>query len=161
MQRKSKTIFGTAKFILIILAVVGIICAGIFIWARIRSAYGPRLDNFSEYKEDFLKVASEAKDYYADNKADEEWLTLDLDKEHEWASEEVAASIEVIYDLGLWYLWVSEDYVVFWEDETKYYGILYAESPKKVIKSMRKDYVGMEYTKIEDEWYEVGQLHGR
>ena len=57
------------------------------------------------------------------------------------------------------HLWVGEDYVIFWNDETHTYGLLYAAAPRRVIRQIKRDwYETMNSARLDDHWYEIGQL---
>lgn len=54
------------------------------------------------------------------------------------------------------YLWIEEENVVFWNDETKVLGLVYSSNPKDYINSLKKWYQDMEYERINENWYVVG-----
>ncbi len=56
-------------------------------------------------------------------------------------------------------LWVNDMYVIFWKDETKYYGLLWSLSTRKAISSVKERYTGLDYRKLESNWYEIGVLN--
>lgn len=53
------------------------------------------------------------------------------------------------------YIWASEEFVIFWEDETKYYGLLYSENPSDAIAGLN---MNLEQNKVTDQWYEIGHF---
>lgn len=113
--------------------------------------------DFKEYKQDFLIVSDTAKSYFESHNTDEH-LTLTFDEYLLWADVSVEKSISKLSEMDFDYIWVSSDYVIFWKDEMKTYGILYSDSPNSAIIQLKSWYYGMEYNKIEKNWYEIGQL---
>ncbi len=75
-----------------------------------------------------------------------------------WADSSIEKSVEKISEFDLDYIWVSDEYVIFWQDEIKQYGILYSSSASSVIKQLKTWYNEMDYYKLEKNWYEIGQL---
>lgn len=123
-------------------------------------AQSVRFENFADCQEAFSEIADAAQDYYALHKNDEEYLTLDVAADAAWARPELEASMETVKDAGMSYLWVSDDYVIFWEDETKQYGVLYSGTARDVIASIKEEwYAYMEYQRLDGDWYEIGQLN--
>ena len=53
-------------------------------------------------------------------------------------------------------MWVSSDYVIFWDNEMKQYGVLYAKKPRSVMKDIRSWYEDLEYNRLDKNWYEIG-----
>lgn len=56
------------------------------------------------------------------------------------------------------FVWLSKNDLIFWNDETKTLGLLNTSN----IKQSKKDldwYNDLEYEKINDEWYVIGQLN--
>lgn len=97
--------------------------------------------------------------YYTENNAsDNDRLTLSL-SDSTWVGEEVENSVQSILNAGFDFIWVSDQYVIFWNNEMKTFGLLYSKKAKNVISTMRNNwYHTMEYAKIEKDWYEIGQL---
>lgn len=55
------------------------------------------------------------------------------------------------------YFWVTEDSVVFWQDKTRQYGLLYSGTPAATIREMTDNgYEGLESHRINNNWYEIG-----
>lgn len=122
-------------------------------------SYTPRkLSNFKDYKNDLLIISESAKKYFLSQEVEEEYLTLGFEDYLEWADDSIEKSIQKISEIDLEYIWVSDDYVIFWNNEMKTYGILYSTSSKTIIKQLKSWYTGMEYHKIEKNWYEIGEL---
>ncbi len=112
-------------------------------------------ESFSDLK----AVAEYAITYYTENKpADSSHLTLDLGNT-QWQTVQIEELTKNIKKFS--YIWVEESYTVFWNDETKTYGVLYAPSPFKAIKSLRSWYTSLKIKRIEKSWYEIGQLYAR
>ena len=52
--------------------------------------------------------------------------------------------------------------MIFWNDETHTYGLLYSDSPKQKVRAMEKDwYEDMEYRMLTSTVCEIGQLSAR
>ncbi len=117
----------------------------------------PRID-FDANRQDFALIAERAQSYFTESLTDEEQITLDLAGDTSWLNSDTVAAAQTVEALGFDFLWVSSDCVIFWEDEAKTYGLLYADSPRSVIKELREWYTQMDYNKIEKYWYEIGQL---
>ncbi len=58
------------------------------------------------------------------------------------------------------YIWIENNSVVFWNDETKTLGLIYSDSAKSAIKDMEEWYSGLEKEKINNNCYLIGQLNG-
>lgn len=115
----------------------------------------------------FSSVAEFALSYYSENKnSSDEHITLVFDNGDITDGEkvlditnELSASIKTVADSDFDYLWVAENYVIFWKDETKYYGLLWSESATDIIKTMKNEWFSsIEHNKIDDDWYEIGVL---
>ncbi len=48
--------------------------------------------------------------------------------------------------------------MIFWEDETGYYGVLWSDKLAEAISSIREDRPYLKSRKLSTEWYEVGAL---
>ncbi|OJU08016.1 MAG: hypothetical protein BGN88_01540 [Clostridiales bacterium 43-6] len=120
----------------------------------------PRFSDFNKYKSNLQSVVDYSMAYYTENKAsDKDFLALWL-SDSTWVGEEIESSAQSIKDAGFDLIWVADQYVIFWNDETKTFGLLYSKTAKNVISTIRNDwYPVMEYVKIEKDWYEIGQLN--
>lgn len=132
----------------------------------------PRFTDFDQYESDFTAVANFLANYYIGNQFNER-ITVDfsngamfLDADFIGRHNDIAVSaddlftaITTVENQGFRYAWVAQDYVIFWEDETKYYGLLHSQTPQKAISEIRKWYTSMDAAKINSEWYEIGALH--
>lgn len=124
-------------------------------------------NKFDDYKESLNAIAEKAIEYYNNNN-DEDKLLLALNKYETWADSSLENHIDNISDISVnnlylknGYLWVSSDYVIFWFDDLKTYGILYSQSASTQIKNIKEWYNDMEYNKLAENWYEIGQLNVR
>ncbi len=124
-------------------------------------------NEFDDYKESLNAVAEKAIEYYNNNN-DEDKLLLTLNKYETWADSSLENHIDNISDISVnnlylknGYLWVSSDYVIFWFDDLKTYGILYSKSASTQIKNIKEWYNNIEYNKLAENWYEIGQLNFR
>lgn len=128
---------------------------------------------FTANKDDFTAVVEFARNYFASHKSeDSEHITLAFydgklhsttenadgvttDAVVEDISDDISESFGIIsskFD----FLWVNDMYVVFWEDETKNYGLLWSESAKKAVASLEEWHTTLEKHKLESNWYEIG-----
>ncbi|MBQ8323710.1 MAG: hypothetical protein IJX82_00985 [Clostridia bacterium] len=123
----------------------------------------PEMEDFDDHARVYERVAEAATAYYESIETDE-WLTLlrQGDKLTLQSGEEIPLTEEQRKAVGemsgrFSYLWVTEDYVILWGDETKKYGLLYADSPLSVIGDLREEWhFGMEYHRLNGDWYEIG-----
>lgn len=124
----------------------------------------PDFENFHEYEDDFVLV----KDFiiesnFSRNDAsplivdiNSQFLTIDGD---EISDHSIEDAVKAIYDKGFTYIEIHDDCVMFWEDETGYYGVLWSLNPKESINSIINDSRPyMKSRKLAKEWYEVGAL---
>lgn len=133
----------------------------------------PQIENFDAVSGDYKIIANAAMKYYNALSYKAERRTLILYDGHMEVSnsinplvdravinlneEEKSAIKTVNEEFSYGYLWVTDDYVIFWEDETKYYGLIYSENPLSTIWDIKSDwYEGMEYHRINSNWYEIG-----
>ena len=110
-----------------------------------------RIDNYQNITEYVIENYSEFEKY---RNGESKSITILLDNiaDIEEIKDSVSAAKE---DFN--YLWLEEKSVVFWNDETKRIGLLFADNPKKIIRDMKKNwYDNLEYEKINDNWYLVG-----
>ncbi len=155
------------KGIIIILA---ILLAFILVVTSYFFVYGgePEFENFNDVSADYETIANVAMKYYnestdkdericltikedclLDDSLLEDNIVINLNKEEKQAIKSV--------DEAFMCLWVTDEYVIFWEDETKYYGLVYSENPLSTIWDMKSDwYEGIEYHRIDSDWYEIG-----
>lgn len=132
----------------------------------------PRFTNFSKYENDFTAVADFLTDYYARNNCSDEIIvdftngTMFLhtgsagrDDDIAISADDLFAAVTTVENQGFDYALVSQDYLVFWKDETHYYGLLHSHAPKHSISVLREWYTGMDTAKINSEWYEIGALN--
>ena len=121
-------------------------------------------DNFSDYEDDFDAVVQFVLEYVHQwNSVDA--FTVDIGDDNIkiddtfQSDEALTSSIKKIREKGFTYIEVAQDYMIFWEDETGYYGVLWAEKPTEEINSIREDSRPyMKSRKLSKEWYEVGAL---
>lgn len=123
----------------------------------------PEMEDFDDHARVYERVAEAATAYYESTETEErltllrqgDKLTLQSGEEIPLTEEQRKAVGEMSGRIG--YLWVTEDYVILWGDETKKYGLLYADSPLSVIGDLREEwYSGMEYHRLNGDWYEIG-----
>ncbi len=138
-----------------------------------RFASKPESEEFKGLKSDFEALKNYAFSYYTENKAadgDETTLQIvngklkkldDLKATTVEIPDLLEKSVAAVDNVGYDWIDVTENYVAFWSDELRTYGILFSEKPTKAIRAIKEDgYTGMDSNKIEKYWYEVGQLYG-
>ena len=160
------------KRIMIILA---ILLAFILVVTSYFFVYGgePEIENFNDVSANYKTIANAAIKYYNALSYKAERRTLILYNDHMEESnaknpledqviinltEEEKKAIKSV-DEEFSYLWVTNEYVIFWQDETKYYGLVYSEKPLTIIREMKNDwYDAVEYHRINSNWYEIGSF---
>ena len=121
-------------------------------------------DNFSDYEDDFDAVIQFVLEYvHQRNSVDA--FTVDIGDDNIkiddtfQSDEALTSSIKKIREKGFTYIEVAQDYMIFWEDETGYYGVLWSNKPTEAISNIREDSRPyMKSRKLSKEWYEVGAL---
>ena len=124
----------------------------------------PDFEDFPEHEAAFISIKNFLVDYIATRNDDSRFI-VDLNGQFlTVAGEQISTntlekSVKAIYEKGFHYIEVTKDYMIFWEDETGYYGVLWSASPKdsinQIVKSSRP-YI--KSRKLSKEWYEVGAL---
>ena len=126
----------------------------------------PDFENFREYEDDFVTVKNFLVDYnFARN--DTSRLIVDIGSQFlsingtDISDNSIEDSVKAIYDKGFTYIEVDKDYIIFWEDETGYYGVLWSSNPQNAVRQKKEDarpYMNMKSKKLSNEWYEIGAL---
>lgn len=123
----------------------------------------PDFDDFEEYKDDFVLI----KDFIIDFKStdnDDSLHIVDINSQFlsingsEISDNSMEAAVKSVYDKGFTYIEINKDYIIFWEDETGYYGVLWSKSPRKAINNFKDTRPYSKSRKLANEWYEVGAL---
>lgn len=126
----------------------------------------PNFKDFQEYESDFILVKNFLMDYNFDSN-DEAPLIVDLNDRfltingEEISDSSIEDSVKAIYDKGFTYIEINDDCIIFWEDETGYYGVLWSANPQNAIDQKKEDarpYMNMKFKKLSNEWYEIGAL---
>lgn len=124
----------------------------------------PDFDDFQEYEDDFDIVKNFLVDFNF-TRNDAAPLIVDINSQfltvagEEISDSTVEYSVKAIYDKGFTYIEINEDCIIFWEDETGYYGVLWSENPKDAIsQEIKSSRPYMKSRKLSNEWYEVGAL---
>lgn len=124
---------------------------------------------FSDNKAQFTEIADFALSYYENSQITEKdhltmafsgnELILYAPEKDVKIDHNLDNSLNAVEKLGFEFMWVSSDYVIFWKDETKYYGLIYSKSAQKHIREIKKEwYDGMKHHKLDSDWYEIGVL---
>lgn len=152
--------------IAILLAFIVGFASCFFIWGG-----KPQVESFDDISGDYETIAKASMKYYNELPNKNDRITILTYDDHMEVSnyknplednvvinlnEEEKSAIKTI-NKEFNYMWVTEDYIIFWEDETKYYGLVYSENPLSTIWDMKSDwYESMEYHRINSNWYEIG-----
>lgn len=122
----------------------------------------PDFRDFAEYEESFIIVRDfllDAQVYRNDAASyivllNEDILSIsDVEPADETA---LLEAVRVLDEKGFDYVRVEDEYMIFWEDETGYYGVLWSHDPKTSIRSLKERSSDMKSKRITKEWYEVG-----
>lgn len=121
----------------------------------------PTFKDFDEYNDAFMTVRDFILDCGASAPSyvllNEEILSISDSKPENATT--VLNAVEKLKGKGFSYVWVEDDHLVFWEDETEYYGVLWSSNPKASIRKIEEDwYSNMKSRKLTTEWYEIGAL---
>ena len=121
-------------------------------------------DNFSDYEDDFDAVVQFVLEYAHQRNA-VDTFTVNIGDDHIkiddafQSDEALSPSIKKIREKGFTYIEVAQDYMIFWEDETGYYGVLWSDKPTEAISRIREDFrPHMKSRTLSKEGYEVGAL---
>ncbi len=121
-----------------------------------------KFDDFAECKQDFETTSSFLRSYYVENGCSARVVFHFQDgkilRDDAVVSDDYSKETETILDNGFSFVWVEEDYMIFWEDETKYYGVLFSENAKSAIDSVEEWREGIKSKKLDKNWYEIGAL---
>lgn len=126
-----------------------------------------QLEDFERLSGNYKAVADMCIEYYNEEPDKEEYITVFLyddyfedytnDKKVSLTEKQALLVSALKQEHDAMYLWVYEDSVVFWEDETKYHGLVYSEKPLEIIWDMKTDwYDSLNYSRINSSWYEIG-----
>lgn len=146
------------RFLLVVLTLVLLLCTAGCLYSQ------PDFKNFNEYNNDFVTVKDFVVDYYIAHKntttliidLDSQFLTIDGE---EISDNTITDSVKAIYDKGFTYIEVEKNHIIFWEDETGYYGVLWSANPQSAIRQIVKSSRPyMKSRKLSEEWFEVGAL---
>ncbi len=149
------------KTALIMISVIWVlvisVVAYVYIWGG-----KPQIENFAEVSGDYTVVAKLALDTYSKTSPEEEYITVFLydgsfryeNSELLLTEEQKNAVLTASKDFDC--LSVYQDAVFFREDETGYYGLVYAEQPLSAIYRERLPQAGRQYHRINGHWYEWG-----
>lgn len=121
-------------------------------------------DNFSDYEDDFDAVVQFVLEYVHQRNA-VDTFTVDIGDDYIkiddtfQSDEALSPTIKKIREKGFTYIEVAQDYMIFWEDETGYYGVLWSDKPTEAISGIREtSRPYMKSRELSKEWYEVGAL---
>ncbi len=159
MSKRIKSIIIT---IAIILIVIIFFVSYYFIWGG-----KPQIKKFDSVSNDYEIIAELSLEYYNKLSSEDEHITLFIYDDYfedytnnckvNLNAEQKDALKSVNEKFGKGCLWVTENSVVFWRDETKYYGLVYSENPLSTIRDMKSEwYNSLEYHRINSNWYEIG-----
>lgn len=122
-----------------------------------------KFENFADCKADFETVSNFLRSYYIDydysGSATFDFEDGNISKDGFVISEEYAEEVKTIQQNGFTYVWVEEDHIIFWQDESKYYGVLFSEDTKTALRSVKEWYDELKSKKLDKNWYEIGALN--
>jgi len=159
--------FKTAKIIIVsVLLLVFYYFLMMFVASLHSSIY---IKQFSNQKEKYSSIVKLLENNYKTNDV-KETITVNISNDFNLLNEKriIIMSEKQKEDLkyicknshdgnGYDYIHVDPYYIIFWQDETKYYGIMFLNNEKDGIKQFKNHYNDeLQYRKIEDHWYEVG-----
>lgn len=147
------------KLIVLVLAVLCVVSVVVFKTSK------PIFKDFDEYSNAFVAV----RNFILENnsvESDVQQLIVDLDESILYLSQDkveneetLLSAVKKLSDKDFSYVEVKKDYMIFWDDETGYYGVLWSSNPKPAIKCIVKEARPyMKSRKLSSEWYEVGEL---
>lgn len=125
----------------------------------------PYFENFKEYEEDFVSVKNFIIDYSTSLNNPTQliidisdcYLTVDG---HIISDKNLEKSIKRLSENDFSYIEKCSDYIIFWDDETGYYGVMWSENPKQSInRIIENSRPNMKSKKLTDNWYEIGALY--
>lgn len=122
-----------------------------------------KFENFADCKADFETVSDFLRSYYMDydysGSATFDFEDGYISKDGFVISEEYAEEVKTIQQNGFTYVWVEEEHIIFWQDESKYYGVLFSEDTKTALRSVKEWYDELKSKKLDKNWYEIGALN--
>ncbi len=149
------------KAIIITLSLILVVVLGVstysFIWGG-----KPRITNFDEVSNDYETIAKTALDYYNNLTTTDEFIILYIgENELKHENQQIPLSNtqpETNKHLceNFDYLRVYINAVFFCEDETGYYGLVYAYNPLFALYKEKLPQQNREYHRIKRHWYEWG-----
>lgn len=128
------------------------------------------IKDFKTVVEDYSKMAEILFEYYKEQNCSEriildidksEFEVIDGDKKIDMNEQEkkcLKRVCENSYKGYYNYIWVTDDYIIFWEDETKMYGVIHTRDFKETRAEIREWYDGVQFRKIQNGWYELGHF---
>ncbi len=148
--------------ILIVLALILSVVTYFYVWGG-----KPYVENFDDISHNYETIAKLSLEYYNQSSQKNGHITLFIYDDYieditnkdtiNLTNEQKDAIKTINKKFGGGCLWVTEDAVIFWRDETKYYGLVYSENPLSTIWDMKTGwYEGVEYHRIDSNWYEIG-----
>ena len=97
----------------------------------------PEFKDFAAYEDDFSQVRAFLTDYNRNHgetlhivDINSEFLSVDGNK---ISDSSLSAAVRRLYAKDFSYIEINSDCIIFWDDETGYYGVLWSENPKKAI----------------------------
>jgi hypothetical protein len=133
-----------------------------------------QFEDFAECKDDFMVLCTFLRSYYSENgcsgrvvfRFSEDSVVFRLAgstlSDYKVISVDfLTGQIPAAQNKRLVEGWIEENMIIFWENETKYYGLLYSERPILSLISIKSWHSGLESNKLDRNWYEIGVLTGR
>ncbi len=144
-------------FIFVAFALILSVVAYFYIWGG-----KPQIENFAEVSDDCEIVAQVALNAYSEASPEDEYVIIDIcdtalryndsDLSLKESQQNAVMTVSEKFD----YLCVYKDAVLFCEDETGYYGLVYSKHPVVALYKAELLQQGREYHRINCCWYEWG-----
>lgn len=164
MNKKSKII------VCILITIIGILVI-IRIW-HVYSWYHPNLyvEDFELVSDDYEKIVEILYEYYdKENFTDDIYIdidnkdcvisynnnTINISEDEKQSLKEIC---ETSYPGHYDFIWVSKNDIIFWQDETKTYGVMYTKNFYESENSIKEWNSGVEFKRINSKWYELGHF---
>ena len=103
----------------------------------------------------YQAVVDYALDHCKDNQhasSDDKWLVYLSELQGVAEIESQVTEVEKEFDS----MWITDDYVVLWDNETKQLGLLYSNNMDEALDDLKSWYDGMDYEEIDEHWCTVG-----
>ena len=175
MKNKTSLMRNRTFLLCIGIALPFVVIASMILFLKLTYS-GLTIQNFEGVEEDYQTAANLITKYYAENYTNNERLHLDRvndslfdnktgkalpisDNEKQSLNAACTVTWNGNHQFQYDFIEVTQKDMVFWEDETFMYGILYTKNISVSKKELRSRYYDtMEFHKIQKNWYEIGSF---